>query len=211
MSMKSIGAALLIFSVTIFLVTVNSANAVVTGTLRFRAFIDGSDYVYVQNAGGKVWYEHLEYEYPGLHSPYSASSPAPTTIDGVSWYPVWNTTTEKSNVYVTNSPLNYPDGEWADLSLAKITNATDTTQSRGPVTMEESPSASNNYTAKILLNDDTGNIIFSGATWYEFQVSWQAPVLAPEFSSTMMATLTLITVSIAIAYTRKRIMRPTQF
>jgi hypothetical protein len=209
--MKSTYVTFLILS-TIFLFSMaNTANAVVTGNFHFRAFIDGADYVYVQNAGGKVWYEHLDYEYPGQHSPYSQSSPAPTTIDGVKWYPVWNTTAKKSNTYVTNSPLNYPDGQWTAVNITKITNTTDTTQSRGPITIIASPSSSNSYTAKILLNDDTGSIIYGGATWYEFQISWQAPVLAPEFSSTIIAAMTVATVSIAVVYARKRIIRPTHF
>jgi len=171
------------------LASLNVVNATVTGTFRLRAFFDGADYVHIQNAGGIVWYEHIRYDYPGEHSPYSSSSPAPTTIDGVDWYPLWNYTAAMSDTYVTSSPQNYPSGEWTALSITKIINESDTDQSRGPVTVEEYPSSSNNFTAKILVNDDTGNIVYFGAAWYEFELSWEAPALIPEYPFVILVGL----------------------
>ena len=180
-------------------------NATVTGTLHFRAYIDGSDYVYIQDAGGKVWYEHIKYDYPGEHSPYSPSFPAATTIDGVDWNPVWDRGTQMSDIYVSSSPGNYPSGEWTALSITKVTNASDPEQSRGPVTIEDSPSSSNGYTAKVLVNDDTGNIIYFGAAWYEFELSWEAPNLVPDYASGIIVELfALLPVTLAIFFSRRR-------
>ncbi len=150
-------------------------DAEVTGIFRFRAFIDGSDYVCIQNAGGMVWYEHSNYNYPGETPPYTASSPAATVVNGVNWHPTWDRTAKKSNTYETSSAQNYPDGIWTALAVTKISNFSDTTQNRGPVTITQYPSRSNNYTAKVLLNDNTGSILYPGAAWYEFELSWKAP------------------------------------
>ena len=176
---KALTATCLILCFVLSLGSALSVNAAKSGTFHFRAWIDGSDYVYIQNAGGKVWYEHIEYDYPGEHSQtgvtYSAESPAPTTLDGVNWTPTWDKTAKKSNTYTTSSPQNYPSGEWTAVSINKVTSTSDATQSRGPVTIEEYPSSTNSYTAKILINDDTGAIVYLGAAWYEFELSWEAP------------------------------------
>jgi len=96
--LKAIVIVGLILCLVLGLGFVYTVGAKETGTFHLRAWIDGSDYVYLQNAGGKVWYEHILYDYPGEHSQtgalYSATSPAPTTIDGVNWVPVWNKETE---------------------------------------------------------------------------------------------------------------------
>jgi hypothetical protein len=195
----------LILCLFLFLASLNSVHATVTGTFHFRGYFDGSDYVYIQDAGGKVWYEHIAYDYPGEHSPYSSSSPAATTIDGVDWYPTWNKTTKMSGTYVSSSPQNYPSGEWAALNITKITNASDSTQSRGPITIEDFPSSSNNYTAKVLVNDDTGSIVYSGAAWYEFELSWNAPQLVPEYPFGIVEGLfTLLPVALAIFLSKRR-------
>ena len=102
--MKAVVLTCFVLCLLLSLGSVRTVNALVTGSFHFRAYIDGSDYVYIQDAGGKVWYEHLDYEYPGEHSPYSSGSPAPTTVDGVNWYPVWNITTGISNIYTSSSP-----------------------------------------------------------------------------------------------------------
>ena len=153
----------------------STVDAKVTGTLRFRAFIDGSDYVCIQNAGGMVWYEHSNYNYPGETPPYTVSSPAATVVNGVNWYPIWDKTAKKSNIYNVNSPHDYPDGVWTALAVTEVANASDTAQNRGPVTITQYPSRSNNYTAKVFLNDNTGSILYPGAAWYEFELSWEAP------------------------------------
>jgi hypothetical protein len=189
--------------------SLNAVHATVTGTFHFRAWFDGSDYVYIQNAGGLVWYEHIKYDYPGEHPqegvPYNATYPAPTTIDGVDWIPVWNKTIGMSDTYVSGSSQNYPSGEWIAFNITKIVNESDTTQSRGPVTIEDYPSSSNNYTAKVLVNDDTGSIIYLGAAWYEFELSWEAPQLVPEYPIGIIAGLfALLPLTLVIFLSKRR-------
>ena len=178
--------------------TMFATNAALSGTFHFRAYIDGSDYVCIQNAGGKVWYEHLQYDYPGEHEPYSAASPAATTLDGVDWTPTWDKTAMKSNTYTSSSPQNYPSGAWTALSINKVTNASDSAQSRGPVTIEQLPSSSNSYTAKVLLNDDTGAIVYRGGAWYEFELSWEAADSGSGFPFELVVVAVVVIAAVAV-------------
>ena len=195
MNEKVMAIALLLLMVAGAFVYV--ANAKGAGTFHFRAWIDGSDYVYLQNAGGKVWYEHLLYIYPGEQSPYSESSPAPTTVNGVDWIPIWDKNAQKSNTYQSSSLENYPSGEWSALEVTKVTNSSDETQSRGPISILDYPSSANGYTAKILLNDDTGSIVYRGAAWYEFELSWETPDQSSEFPYT--AVVAVVAAAVAVA------------
>jgi hypothetical protein len=207
-AMRRLNATVMV-CLALFLVSCLSSlgrvNATIAGTFHFRGYFDGSDYLYIQDAGGKVWYEHIEYDYPGEHTPYNSSFPAPTTLDGVDWYPVWDRDTRMSDTYVTSSPQNYPSGNWTALSITKITNASDSDQSRGPVTIEDYPSSSNDYTAKVLVNDDTGNIVYFGAAWYEFELSWEAPNLVPEYPFGIISVFfVLLPVTIGVLLYRRR-------
>jgi hypothetical protein len=109
-----------------------------------------------------------------------------------------------SDTYVSGSPQNYPSGEWTAFNITKITNESDSTQSRGPVTIEDFPSSSNDYTAKVLVNDDTGSIVYLGATWYEFELAWEAPQLVPEYPFGIVTALfALLPVALAILAKRR--------
>ena len=128
------------------------ANAAGTGSFGFRAWIDGSDYLYVQSGGAVVWFEHLRYILPGL-----GNGNYPTYVDGAEWYPSW--VGSVSSKFVSSG--SFPVGEW---------NITDFTvvSARNLVSVVEYPSVENNFTAKIYLNDDPAG----GAAWYEFSLSW---------------------------------------
>ena len=198
MRLKATVATFLILCLVSTFGCMTSADAALSGTFHFRAYIDGSDYVCIQNAGGKVWYEHLQYDYPGEHEPYTAASPATTTVDGVDWTPTWDKTAQKSNTYTSSSPQNYPTGAWTALSVNKITSTSDTAQSRGPVTIEQFPSNSNSYTAKVLLNDDTGAITYRGGAWYEFELSWEASSSDSGFPVELIAVAIIIILAVAV-------------
>jgi hypothetical protein len=131
----------------------NVANAAGTGNFGFRAWIDGSDYLYVQAGGRVVWFEHLRYILPGLgNGNYS------TYVDGAEWYPSWSGSI--SDKYNTSG--SFPEGEWNITSL-------DVVSARNLISVVEYPSVENNFTAKIYLNDDPAG----GADWYEFNLSWE--------------------------------------
>jgi hypothetical protein len=141
--------------------TFDLAHANYAGTFTFKAWIDGSDYIYLQNAGAIIWYEHLAYDLPGLHE-----GTYPTTVNNVAWYPSWanNPLSDKHNV---NGPR--VNGEWNITSITII-------QARSEISIIEYPSSSNNYTAKIHLNDYGPG----GADWYEFSLNWES-VNAPSY------------------------------
>jgi hypothetical protein len=46
---------------------IRCVGAPVQHTLHFLAWIDGSDWLYLQ--GNEVWYVHRNYQYPGIHPP----------------------------------------------------------------------------------------------------------------------------------------------
>ena len=79
------------------------ANAAGTGSFGFRAWIDGSDYLYVQSGGAVVWFEHLRYILPGL-----GNGNYPTYVDGAEWYPSW--VGSVSSKFVSSG--SFPVGEW---------------------------------------------------------------------------------------------------
>src|SRR4029078_9462366 len=66
-------------------------------SMTFRALIDGSDFVHVK--GSQVWYEHRNYQFPGL----SDGSNEPTYINGNEWFPMWS-----GNLSGKYSSLNPP-------------------------------------------------------------------------------------------------------
>jgi hypothetical protein len=135
--------------------------------MTFRAFIDGTDDVYIQNAGGTIWYHHLWYQLPGY---WNQPTPLPTYVDNVAWYPTWPWPGTTSDKYT--NPVLHPTGEWT------LTGMT-ANEGRSIVSVVQSPEASNEYTAIIELNDNNEG----GAAWYQFTITWEAPSLfvAPEY------------------------------
>lgn len=153
-----------------------------TGTFSFKAWIDGLDYVYVQRGGATVWYEHMKSNLPGYELNNAGEQAniqnhgnVPTYIDGNIWYPTWaNITTSWIDIHSFSSkyvsPKPHPTGEW---NMTRFT----VLQTRGNLTIIDYPSAGNDYTAKILLDDYTflpNGTNPTGATWYEFNMDWQS-------------------------------------
>lgn len=92
----------------------------------------------------------------------------PTYVDGNAWYPTWaGITTSWIDVPSTSdkyiNPTPHPTGEW---NITSVTNV----NARENFQVVEYPSASNDYTAKILIDD----IKTSGADWYSFTLTWEA-------------------------------------
>jgi len=178
------------------------ASAENTGVVHVKAWIDGSDYIYIQQAGGSVWYVHKYYTLPGYHSPDGtlASPGLATVINGNDWYPDWSGVDPEnpdegatSSVYLSSTPPT--PLEWSITGLTVIHNGEvgeDDGRDSGAITIETSPTAENSYTATILLNDDdTG-----GAGWYEFELTWTAPSInvLPEYP---LGTIFAVTVFFA--------------
>ncbi|MCW4028475.1 MAG: carboxypeptidase regulatory-like domain-containing protein [Candidatus Bathyarchaeota archaeon] len=142
------------------------AGSPYSGSTHVRAFIDGSDFMYIQFGGAIIWYEHRNYDLPGLWDGHHEF----TYIDGDTWTPDWTNYPYSDKYY---SPAPHPTADWTITSL-------DIDQAREEISIAEQPSSSNGYTAKILLNDDNR----WGAEWYEFTLYWDSTV--PAVSGTNM-------------------------
>jgi hypothetical protein len=124
-------------------------------TVKFRAYVDGTDVVKL--SGNQLWVEHLSWQQPNKMS-----------VNDAAWTPMWNE---------TESP-NFPS--WNDNKTAPYTLKRAFHQSnpdkiklvknvgRGNVSIIQTPSAANNNTLAIKLDDGPQG----GADWYEFTVSW---------------------------------------
>ncbi|HTY74924.1 MAG TPA: hypothetical protein VMD05_05085 [Candidatus Nanoarchaeia archaeon] len=166
---------------------VTTSKTTSSGVLTFKGWIDGTDYLYLQDGGATIWYQHEKSEIPGyeingagVQGNYQNHQNLPTYIDGNTWYPSWpGITTAWIDVPAVSTkyinPDQHPTGEW---NITTITN----TVARGNFSIIEYPSSSNNYTAKILLDD----ILPSGADWYSFTLNWetQGPISSPDITKT---------------------------
>jgi hypothetical protein len=128
---------------------VKAANVYV-GTFHFKAWIDGTDNVYIQNGGGAVWIVNQ-----------TSQLPSSITIDGVSWSPTWSGST--SSKYTSNT--SHPIYQWTIEDLTIVSG-------RGSISIAQNPSSSNNYTANVVLNDYG----WLGAAWYEFELQVEAAI-----------------------------------
>lgn len=117
-----------------------------SGSLTFRAYIDGVDEVHIQ--GGQLWYEHLMWSKPGQ-----------TVVNGKEWNPAW-TNDETSSPLTLDLPFPHTNGYFY-----KITQKI----GRGDVTLTTSPHQGNGYEAIVVLDDGPQG----GADWYEFTLSWK--------------------------------------
>lgn len=132
----------------------------------FRAWIDGSDWVYIQ--GNEVWYVHRDWQFSGIHPPCITGEDVdpcpqarPTFINGDPWYPEWpddwgydDNGQRSLNTYTNLDPIL---NNVASLSVI---------EARGSATIVQYPSNENDYTTIVLLDDDS----WGGASMYEFEL-----------------------------------------
>ena len=123
------------------------------GSLRVRAFIDGSDTIKIR--GNEIWYEHHEFDLPGK---WQGRFDEPTLVNGKAWKPEWNESI--SSPYREIRPA-FPKVTADRVKLTKLAG-------RGPVSIAEPSDPANDYTLSVLLDDDQ----FGGAEWYEILVEW---------------------------------------
>jgi serine/threonine protein kinase/tetratricopeptide (TPR) repeat protein len=114
--------------------------------LTIRAFIDGSDVIKV--SGHKLWIEHDTAALPGKT----------IYINGQAWTPTW--TRNASSEFDAVNPAFQP----RDPQTIRITKRA----GRGIVSIEQFPTADNDQTLAVRINDDD----FDGADWYEIVISW---------------------------------------
>jgi hypothetical protein len=121
-------------------------------TLTIRAFIDGSDVFKV--SGERLWIEHDTGSFPGRA----------IYVNGRAWTPTWTTNSNNprgvsSEFDAVNPPFLARSGQGIE-----VTNRI----GRGVVSFEQFPSADNDQTLAVRVNDEE----FGGADWYEFVISW---------------------------------------
>jgi hypothetical protein len=126
-----------------------------TKLVTILSLIDGSDVLKIR--GNELWFEHRNFELPGKWvDHFEASGNEPTYINTEAWVPKWNGNV--SLPYLAKARL-LPEGSQFDARFV-------TPQDRGSVTVLQQPSAQNNFTLSILLDDDFA----IGAAWYQVEV-----------------------------------------
>jgi hypothetical protein len=126
-----------------------------TKLVTILSLIDGSDVLKIR--GNELWFEHRNFVLPGKWVDDSdASGNEPTYINSEAWAPKWSG--DVSLPYVFKARL-LPEGSQVDAKLV-------TPHDRGSVTILQQPSAQNNFTVSILLDDDS----VPGAAWYQVEL-----------------------------------------
>ena len=126
-----------------------------TRLVTILSLIDGSDVLKIR--GNELWFEHRNFVLPGQWVDHAdASGNEPTYINSEAWVPKWSGTV--SARYAAKARL-LPEGPQVDARLV-------TPLDRGTLTIVEQPSARNNFTLSILLDDD----LPIGAAWYQVEV-----------------------------------------
>ena len=128
-------------------------------SFRFRACIDGSDWVHIRS--NEVWYVHRNFQYPGIHTDCPPEC-RPTYINGQPWYPVWPDDSGYDD-YGQRSLNTYSDLHPPMYRISSLT----VLEARGSVSIVQYPSSENDYTTILLLDDDPQG----GASIYEFQLA----------------------------------------
>ena len=113
--------------------------------LTIQATVDGSDVVKV--SGSKLWIEHDQFNLPER-----------IILNGKVWIPQWNT--KVSMPYEGLQPPFLPP----DVQKIRVSKA----KGRGTVTVAELPSAGNDQTLSIRIDDNEQ----AGADRYDIRVSW---------------------------------------
>jgi hypothetical protein len=130
-----------------------SADSEEVEYLHFKACIDGSDYMYIQD--NSVWYVHRNYHFPGQ----GGCGNSPTWINGDAWFPTWNgkTSDKYTNLYPPQPSQDF------EITLEPIKN-------RWSTSIVQYPNSDNGYTTIVFINDDPP----AGASGYEFKLYYTA-------------------------------------
>jgi len=155
--MKALIKGVMILTAAVFFVGCATTNDQDDAKLVIRSLIDGSDDLMIR--GDQVWFVHSSYELPGRWQ----GGNEPTYLNDEEWLPVWQGS--NSDKYVIQDK---------DAALPANTAFTEETLSvtakggHGKVVVSEYPSADNDYTLKMQI-DDRGP---DGANWYRIRINW---------------------------------------
>jgi hypothetical protein len=123
------------------------------GSIRIRAFIDGSDTIKIRDS--ELWYQHHNYDLPGK---WQDRFDEPTYINDKAWNPQWDGSISKP---FQDLHPSLPKRATDKIKLTKI-------QGRGNVSIVVMPNKENDYTLSIYFDDDR----YNGAEWYEIMIEW---------------------------------------
>lgn len=123
------------------------------GSVKIKAFIDGSDTVKIR--GNELWYEHHKWDLPGK---WQGRFDEPTFVNDTEWKPEWDGL--MSNRFGDLKPA-LPMKTIDEITLTKI-------QGRSNVNITSKPTKENDYTLSIYIDDNQ----YNGAEWYEIKVEW---------------------------------------
>jgi hypothetical protein len=128
------------------------------GELRVRALMDGQSRIVLQ--GTTIKWHHLSWAAPGRHG----TSNEPTYLNGVAWTPTWPKAGDQSscNCFSSTSNALVPPlpKKTQTLTLTSIS-------ARGPVAVFQHPSATNDFTGVIDLQDPD-----QGPAWFEILITY---------------------------------------
>lgn len=138
------------------------AAASLPTALKVRAFVDGRSQLII--AGNMLHWRHLDFAAPGRH--YDAEVSQPTYLNQTAWMPVWPDLpdTENRDCYCDSSSYQFIPS----LAGAEDQVRLDVVQARGAVSILQQPSAANEYTLIIELDDNP----FDGPAWYEIDLGY---------------------------------------
>ena len=157
--MKKIALSALLATAAIAMTgCISNSVDVSTSRLRIRSFIDGCDVVKIQ--GDKVWFEHQSYSFPGAWKGFNEA----TLVNGEPWLPAW-TGLVSEKFEIANKEAALPANREFTAETLKVAGNC----GLGRFSVGEYPSAANDYTLSVTLDDSTAE----GASWYEIGIDWE--------------------------------------
>jgi hypothetical protein len=130
--------------------------------LNVRAFVDGRSRLIIK--GDVLYWHHLDFAAPGRHETVEAN--LPTYLNKVAWEPIWPDVPDAAN-----RDCNCDSSSYQGIPNLASTNQrvwVDIVRARGTVSVIQQPSAANDYTLIIELDDNP----LDGPDWYEVNLNY---------------------------------------
>lgn len=173
---------LMLLAVLAFCLHTNSASAVQITYLDVIAKIDGSDWFELVD---NQWrWQHGNFDPPEVHG---GLTPTEVIVNGTSQYftSSWSSGTSYGaysnyNIIAGLDPIQDIFGSNPNVWIEVISG-------RAGATLDQSPTAANDYTTRIFINDNN----YGSHDYYHFRIVGEAPVPTPEPTSAMLGLLSL--------------------
>jgi hypothetical protein len=156
---RAIGALVVVIGMTLGIGTAE-AVAPTGGLIRVQALVDGRSQLVLQ--GDTARWHHFDFAAPGR----LGFANAPTTIDGVDWYPQWPDIPDAEN-RECNCSSDVFAGLNPPLPQTDVVVSVIPVQARGPVSIVQPPTSQNGYTLIVEFDDNAP----PGAVWYVIDIN----------------------------------------